>query len=141
VEFKLLGCLRILGRGAYCDGAAKILSCGKITVNNMFKSFVKTYYSETFYALHVYVPQGEELDQVEADYAKMGFPGYVGSMNVTHLMWKQCPSALRNVCTGRYHCPSVAFQMVCAHTRKKTIPAHEEILWNYGAAYIYPTSD
>ena len=24
---------------------------------------------------------------------------------------------------------------------KKTIPAHEEILWNYGAAYIYPTSD
>ena len=24
---------------------------------------------------------------------------------------------------------------------KKTIPAHKEILWNYGAAYIYPTSD
>ena len=24
---------------------------------------------------------------------------------------------------------------------KKTIPAHEEILWNYGDAYIYPTSD
>ena len=24
---------------------------------------------------------------------------------------------------------------------KKTIPAHEEILWNYGASYIYPTSD
>jgi len=24
---------------------------------------------------------------------------------------------------------------------KKTIPAHEEILWNYGASYIYPSSD
>ena len=24
---------------------------------------------------------------------------------------------------------------------KKTIPAHEEILWNYGPAYIYPSSD
>ena len=33
-------------------------------------------------------------------------------------MWKQCPAALRHVCTGRYHCPSVAFQMVCAHTRR-----------------------
>ena len=42
----------------------------------------------------------------------------VGSMDVTHLMWKQCPSALRHVCTGRYHCPSVAFQMVCAKTRR-----------------------
>jgi hypothetical protein len=28
------------------------------------------------------------------------------------------PSSLRHVCTGRYHCPSVAFQMVCAHTRR-----------------------
>ena len=24
---------------------------------------------------------------------------------------------------------------------KKTIPAHEEVLWNYGASYIYPTFD
>ena len=64
VEFKLLDCLRILGRGAYCDDVTEILSCGKITVNNMFKSFVKTY-SEAFYALHVYVPQGEESDQLE----------------------------------------------------------------------------
>ena len=31
---------------------------------------------------------------------------------------KQCPSALRHVCAGRYHCPSVAFPMVCAHTRR-----------------------
>ena len=66
----------------------------------------------------MYVPEGEELDQVVEDYTKMGLPGCVGSMDVTHLMWKQCPSALRHVCTGRYHCPSVAFQMVCAHTRR-----------------------
>ena len=25
---------------------------------------------------------------------------------------------VRHVCTGRYHCPSVAFQMVCADTRR-----------------------
>ena len=66
MEFKLLACLRILGRGAHCDDVAEILSCGTCTVNNMFKIFVKAY-SEAFYAVHVYVPQGEELDQVEAD--------------------------------------------------------------------------
>ena len=43
-----------------------------------------------------------------------------GLLDVTHLMWKQCPSALRHVCTERYHCPSsVAFQMVCAHTTRR----------------------
>ena len=26
-------------------------------------------------------------------------------------------------------------------SNKKTIPAHEEVLWNYGASYIYPTFD
>ena len=94
---------------------AEILDCGKTNVNEMFKTFVKNY-SAAYYDVHVYVPEGEEMDQVIADYTKMGFPGCVGSMDVTHLMWKQCPSALRHVCTGRYHCPSVAFQMVCAHT-------------------------
>ena len=33
-------------------------------------------------------------------------------------MWTPCPSSLRNVCTGRYYCPSVAFQMVCDYTRR-----------------------
>ena len=109
MEFKLLGCLRsILVRGAHCDEVAEILECGKTTVNDMFKSFVKNS-SAAYYDVHVYFPEGEEMDQVIADYTKMGFPGRVGSMDVTHLMWKQCPSALLHVCTGRYHCPSVAF--------------------------------
>ena len=73
VEFKLLGCLRILGRGAHCDDVAEILDCGKTTVN-MFKTFVKNY-SAAYYDAHVYVPEGEEMDQVIADYTKMGFPG------------------------------------------------------------------
>ena len=68
----------------------------------MFKSFVKNY-SEAYYDVHVYVPEGEEMDPAIADYTKMGFPGCVGSMDLTHLMWKQCPSALRHVCTGRYY--------------------------------------
>ena len=44
---------------------------GKLrSINDMmFKVFVKNY-SEAFYAIHIYVPEGEELDQVEADYAK-----------------------------------------------------------------------
>ncbi len=89
VEFKLLGYLRILGRGAHCDDVAEILDCGKTTVNDMFKSFVKNYSAAYYDVQHVYVPKGEEMDQVIADYTKMGFPGCVGSMDVTHLTRKQ----------------------------------------------------
>ncbi len=74
VEFKLLGCLRILGRGAHCDDVSEILDVGKTTVNDMFKAFVKNY-SAAYYDVHVYVPEGEEMDQVVADYTKMGLPG------------------------------------------------------------------
>ena len=79
-EFKLLGCLRISRRGAHCDDVAEILGCGKTTVNDIIKLFVKNY-SEVYYDVHVYVPEGEELDQVVVDHAKVGFPGCVGSMD------------------------------------------------------------
>jgi hypothetical protein len=118
VEYKLLGCLRILGRGCYADDVREILGIGNETVNKMFKQFVE-YYSIAYYNTYVYVPDGEEMDRVVEDYTRMGFPGCVGSMDVTHIMWKQCPSTLRHVCTGRYHCPSVAFQMVCDHHTRR----------------------
>ena len=117
VEYKLLGCLRILGRGCYADDVREILGIGNETVNKMLKQFLE-YYSIAYYDTYVYVPDGEEMDRVVEDYTRMGFPGCVGSMDVTHIMWKQCPSTLRHVCTGRYHCPTVAFQMVCDHTRR-----------------------
>ena len=92
-----MGRLRILGRGAHCDDVAEILSCEKTTVNEMFKSFVKNN-SEAFYAVHVYVPEGEELEQVVDDYTKMGFPGCVGSMDVTHLMCVEAVSIVSEAC-------------------------------------------
>jgi hypothetical protein len=116
-EYKLLGCLRILGRGCYTDDVSEILGIGNETVNHMFKQFLENY-ATAYFDKYVYVPNGEEMNKVVEDYTRMGFPGCVGSMDVTHIMWKQCPSSLRHVCTGRYHCPSVAFQMVCDHTRR-----------------------
>ncbi len=75
-------------------------------------------YSKAYFEKYVYVPEVDDLDRVVEDYTRMGFPGCVGFMDVTHIMWKQCPSSLRHVCTGRYHCPSVAFQMVSDHTHR-----------------------
>ena len=37
VEYKLLGCLRIFGRGCYADNVCEILGIGNETVNNKKK--------------------------------------------------------------------------------------------------------
>ena len=117
VEFKLLGCLRILGRNHVGDDVVEHLKIGGKTVNTMFKTFLKLY-ADMYYHKYVYVPEGEEMDKVVDDYTRMGFPGCVGSMDVTHVLWHQCPVSLRHLCVGRYSSPTVAFQLVCGHNRK-----------------------
>ena len=62
----------------------------------MFKQFVEKY-AKAYFDRYVYVPDGEEMNKVVEDYTRMGFPGCVGPMEVTHVMWKQCPSTPRHV--------------------------------------------
>jgi hypothetical protein len=66
----------------------------------------------------VYVPEGEELDLVEEVYRRMGFPGCVGSMDVTHIFWDRCPKAKRFLTKGKEGFPSLAFQAVVEHTKR-----------------------
>ena len=116
VDFKVLLYLRILGRNFICDSVVEILKTGLITVNRTFKQFVKSY-SDLYYTSYVYVPEGEELDAVEKVYRYMGFPGCVGSMDVTHLHWGGCPKHLTKHCVGRYGHPTLAFNFICSHSR------------------------
>ena len=48
----------------------------------------------------------------------MGFPGCIGSMDVTHIYWDKCPEALRFLCKGKEGKPTVAFQAVVEHTKR-----------------------
>ena len=107
VDFKVLLCLRILGRNFVCDSVVETLKVGLITVNRTFKQFCKNY-SDLYYSSYAYVLESEELDAVEKVYRYMGFPGCVGSMDVTHLHWGgRYPKSLTNHCVGRYGHPTL----------------------------------
>ena len=54
VDFKVLTCLRILGRNFVCDSVVEILNTGVIIVNNVFKDFVDNY-SAAYYDKYVYI--------------------------------------------------------------------------------------
>jgi hypothetical protein len=53
-----------------------------------------------------------------AIYERMGLPGCIGSTDVVHLRWDMCPSNKINICTGKEHYPTVAFQCTSDHHKK-----------------------
>jgi hypothetical protein len=53
-----------------------------------------------------------------AIYERMGLPGCIGSTDVVHLRWDMCPSNKQNVCTGKEHYPTVAYQCTADHHKK-----------------------
>jgi hypothetical protein len=99
IEFKIMIGLRILGRDNCADDISEYLNIGESTINPIFKKFVSGCV-KYLYKKYVYIPQGEELDQVSLVYEKLGLPGCIGSMDCTHVLWHRCPKVIRNVCTG-----------------------------------------
>lgn len=99
IEFKIMIGLRILGRDNCADDISEYLNIGESTITPIFKQFVKGCV-KYLYSKYVYIPDGEELDQVSLVYEKLGLPGCIGSMDCTHVLWHRCPKVIRNNCTG-----------------------------------------
>jgi len=99
IEFKLLIGLRILGRDNCADDISEYLDIGESTIYTIFKQFLSGCVKYLF-PKYVYVPVGEELDEVRQVFESLGLPGCVGSMGCTHFMWHRCTKIIRNNCTG-----------------------------------------
>ena len=64
------------------------------------------------------IPEGEDLKKVMDIYAKLGFPGCIGSIDATHLKWSMFPKSLSNICGGKESFPAIAYQVVVDHSRR-----------------------
>ncbi|CAN0357187.1 unnamed protein product, partial [Discosporangium mesarthrocarpum] len=62
------------------------------------------------------VHEGEDLKDVTATYARLGFPGAVGSCDVTHVRWNKAPASRTVYYTGKEGFPSIAYQVTMDHT-------------------------
>lgn len=138
LELYLLGCFRILGR-AYCLDGIKELSnisresmVGPLPLHSHFttltpthahvlrqrrffhswtKEFVRRKYDEW-----VHFPSTpEEIDELLRQGAALGLPGYLGSMDVSHIRWDRCPASLRRLHVGKEGFPTLAYQVIISH--------------------------
>jgi hypothetical protein len=114
IEFKVLICLRKLGRYEVDDTSSELSYVGESTIRELFEKFV-TNFSKEFYTAYVNVPSGDKLKQVMEVYRKLGVPGCIGSLDCTHIFWNMCPAKLRVECTGKHSKPTLVFQAVVDH--------------------------
>ena len=66
-------------------------------------------YEYNLYQEHVIFPTA--LDQ----FAYLGFPGCIGSMDVVHVHWGMCPITMSVLCTGKEGFPTLAYQVIVDH--------------------------
>lgn len=95
LELKLLGVLRVLGRGHCLDGIQQ-LSYMSAEVNRVFfltwcDMFAHKYF--TIYCNPLETP--EEIQKTMAVYDRLGFLGCIGSTDCIHIKWERCSSGDR----------------------------------------------
>ena len=100
LEFKILICLRIIGRDAVADECNELTHIGESTCHTIFKEFVKNY-SRIFYDAYVNMPTGSDLVETMETYRRLGFPGCIGSIDCTHVKWSACGKDKKWKATGK----------------------------------------
>jgi hypothetical protein len=119
LEFKVMIALRIIGRDTDCDTASELSGVPKSTCNTILKQFCAGFV-EHFYDKFVYFPDADsdELKKLMDVFGRVGFPGAMGSMDVTHFRWLSCPKNSYNFCKGKYPFPTLACQAIVDHNRR-----------------------
>ena len=83
-------------------------------VQAMFYKFCEHFAT---YDEHICLPSDEngELDRVMGQYEKPGFPGAMGSTDVSHIGWSRCSYNQARSYTGKEGKPVVAYQVTVNH--------------------------
>jgi hypothetical protein len=64
--------------------------------------------------LFIFFPSDDEmLKRVCDEYAQLGLPGCVGSVDCVHIGWDKCPTQQLHLDKGKEAYPSLAYQVVC----------------------------
>jgi hypothetical protein len=60
---------------------------------------------------YIYIPRNiTEMQCISRDYNTAGLPGCVGSMDVVHVKWANCPTGDHNHAKGKEGYPTLVFQ-------------------------------
>ena len=117
-ELLVLGALAILSGSV--NGFRKLPLVTHICAtehSKFFLKFVKYLFDKR--ADYIYLPRDDlELRAVMKRYEEMGIPGAMGSVDVVHVKWSNCPAGDFNRAKGKQSYPSLAFECISDFDRR-----------------------
>ncbi|CAM9863685.1 unnamed protein product, partial [Discosporangium mesarthrocarpum] len=88
----ILTVLQILGRRS-CFNDIDIASCiAETAIQALFHTFCKNV-AKDMCETWIFAPVGDDLKKVADTLGKLGFPGAVGSTDMTHIRWDNAPAS------------------------------------------------
>merc|ERR1711998_152345 len=99
LELKILAALRVLGRGECFDTCSELSNISESTLRRFFHDFVR--HMGPLHKERCTPPTGAELKEHMDLYARIGFPGCVGSTDGVHIHWQGCPAGWRSSHEGK----------------------------------------
>ena len=115
----LLGSLRYLGRHCHFDDLQEATKIDKETHRRFFICLCAWGRQRLFQKFCLPPSTDEEIDKIERLYAAAGFPGCMGSFDVTHVPLQSLSVNLVNQYkNGKHDYPTKAFEVVVDHTSR-----------------------
>ena len=118
LELKILGVLRVLGRGYCFDGIEELCFISAEVNRKFFHKFC------TLFALHLWdeycspPKTEEEISKTVGIYTRLGLPGCIGSTDCVHIRWERCPAGDRFHHKGKEGYATLSYELTCDHTGK-----------------------
>lgn len=114
----LLGCFRILAKGSTFDAIEELTNVSVPHLHSFFVEFIPWFYNHFVHDQIKFPDTHEAVATVESQYARLGVPGCVGSVDCVHIGWDMCPAGVNADCNGKEGFPTLAFQVIASHSRK-----------------------
>ena len=91
-EQKITGCLRLLAYGSAADSIDEYVRMAETTALKYLELFC-THIISLYSSYYLRSPTAEDLKYLFSLHSSRGFPGKIGSLDVMHWEWKNCPVA------------------------------------------------
>lgn len=116
LELKILGALRMSAKGCSFDAIAELSGMSISTMHTFYHVFWDRFVSN-FRDSWIFYP----VDKIAAAdnlavYAKLGFPGAIGSVDCTHIYWGRCPAFFQNAYSGKEKKATIAYEVTVNHS-------------------------
>jgi hypothetical protein len=111
IELQILGVLYILGGDHKFRSVEKLGNFSGESMRVFFIAFVSAFSCDLF-DIWVCMPRTKaEIARITDQYAKVGLPGCVGSIDCTHVGVDRMPAGLKNLLTGKEGYPTLSFEV------------------------------